>query len=214
VLAQEEQVEAEDTFPTESAFARLLRWLDDGEDSNGTRYLQMRRRLVAYFERRGRTSADVLVDETFNRIGRTLETSGCIVVKPAARYCFIVARYVFLEDVRRERRCVAFDDGRGEFEPAMDVLESMSLTVQRERQLTRMDGCLAMLTSEQRELVVEYYRGARAQRIEGRRRMAVRLGISMNALGIRMSRLRGRLQACMRASSERPGSGDGCSWAP
>jgi len=29
----------------------LLEWLDDGIDSQGEKYLEMRRRLVAYFDR-------------------------------------------------------------------------------------------------------------------------------------------------------------------
>ena len=201
VFAQEEQVAAEDAFPTESAFSRLLRWLDDGEDSHGAGYVRMRQRLVAYFERRGRTSADALVDETFNRISRTLDVSGRILVRPPARYCFIVARYVFLEDVRRERRCVPFDDGRGELEPGADALEAQAVILQRERRLTTLECCLERLTPEQRDLVIEYYRGAKRQRIERRREIARRMGISMNALGIRMSRLRSRLHACMRASA-------------
>ena len=212
--AQAEQIETEETFPTKTAFARLLRWLDDGEDSHGVRYLQMRHRLVAYFERRGRTSADSLVDETFNRISRTLEASGCIAVRPPARYCFIVARYVFLEDVRRERRSVPFDDGRGDLEPGADALEMFARTMEREERLATLERCLARLTPQQRDLVIEYYRGAKRQRIERRRELAEQMGISMNALGIRMSRLRSRLQACMRASAGQSASPDACAWTP
>jgi DNA-directed RNA polymerase specialized sigma24 family protein len=202
VRAQEEQVATEDAFLAESAFSRLLRWLDDGDDSHGAGYVHMRQRLVAYFERRGRTSADALVDETFNRVSRTLDVSGRVLVRPPARYCFIVARYVFLEDVRRERRCVPFDDGRGDLEPGADAVEVQALTLRRERQLTTLECCLERLTQEQRDLVIEYYQGAKRQRIERRREIARRMGISMNALGIRMSRLRSRLHACMRASAD------------
>lgn len=174
----------------------------------------MRHRLVAYFERRGRTSADSLVDETFNRISRTLDVSGAIAVRPPARYCFIVARYVFLEDVRRERRSVPFDDGRGDLEAGADALESLANTMEREQRLACLDQCLARLTPQQRDLVIEYYRGAKRQRIERRRELAEQMGISMNALGIRMSRLRSRLQACMRASGDLGSSRDACVWTP
>src|SRR5713226_5729186 len=34
------------------AFRRLLHWLDAGGDSGGERYLEMRRRLTAYFDRK------------------------------------------------------------------------------------------------------------------------------------------------------------------
>ena len=38
--------------PTTTAFQRLLAWLDEGVDSRGEKYEEMRRRLVAYFERK------------------------------------------------------------------------------------------------------------------------------------------------------------------
>src|SRR6476660_9461513 len=94
------------------AFSRLLEWLDDGVDSQGETYLEMRRRLVFYFDRRNRLSADELADETFNRIGRTLEKDGAIAVTPPARYCYVVARFVLLEDVRRDRQYVPVDESR------------------------------------------------------------------------------------------------------
>src|SRR5690242_7847641 len=34
------------------AFRQFLSWLDEGVDSNGERYLEMRRRLARYFDRR------------------------------------------------------------------------------------------------------------------------------------------------------------------
>jgi hypothetical protein len=40
----------QDWVPTEPAFRRFLEWLDEGQDSNGERYFEMRRRLVRYFD--------------------------------------------------------------------------------------------------------------------------------------------------------------------
>ena len=97
---------------THLAFNRLLQWLDDGVESHGDRYLEMRRRLVSYFDRRNRRSAEELADETLNRIGRTLESGGVIMTRPPARYCYVVARFVLLEDIRRDRKHVHFDESR------------------------------------------------------------------------------------------------------
>jgi hypothetical protein len=105
------EVEREEPESTETAFTRLLEWLDDGIDSGGETYLEMRRRLVANVDRRNRPAADALADETFDRISRTLETSS-IAVTPPARYCYVIARFVLLEDIRRERRSVPFDETR------------------------------------------------------------------------------------------------------
>jgi len=191
-IAQEERT------LTQVAFARLLEWLDDGVDTQGERYLEMRRRLVSYFDRRNRPFADDLADETLNRIGRTLEKSGSIAVTPPARYCYVVARFVLLEDIRRGRKYVQVDEARplpsrGRV-PAPDSEEPAR---EQERRLDCLDRCLATLKPEQRELVVEYYRDVRREKIERRRALAARLGITMNALGIRACRIRAALETCV-----------------
>jgi DNA-directed RNA polymerase specialized sigma24 family protein len=184
---------------TELAFARLLAWLDDGVESHGERYVEIRRRLVSYFERRNRASADELADETFNRISRTLEQSGVIATRPPARYCYVVARFVLLEDFRRERKRVPLDEpwfrraGSGS-DPVVEPDEALAI---REQRLDCLDRCLLELRPDQRELVVAYYRDTRRQKIEGRRAQANRLGITLNALGLRVHRIRDTLMACV-----------------
>jgi len=188
---------------TETAFGRLLAWLDDGVDSDGETYVEMRRRLVSYFDRRNRLSADELADETLSRIGRTLEKDGTITVRPPARYCYVVAKFVLLEDVRRERLHVSLDEHRNGAASRMHtkaLVEPDEGRAAQELRLESIDSCLQKLKPEQRELIVEYYRDARRQKIERRRDLAKRLGISMNALGIRASRIRTTLEACVEES--------------
>ena len=190
---------------TELAFNRLLAWLDDGVDSRGETYLEMRRRLVAYFDRRNRQSADELADETLNRIGRTLEHSE-IATRPPARYCYVVAKFVLLEDFRRERRHIPLSEPRVaeavQMRAARSVRPDPDFAVRTQR-LDCLDSCLEQLKPVQRDLIVEYYRDSRRQKIERRRDLAGRLGITMNALGIRASRIRDTLLDCL----ERCGKG-------
>jgi hypothetical protein len=86
------------------AFRQFLNWLDEGVDSNGERYLEMRRRLARYFDRRGCSSPDDLADETLNRVARQLEEKGEIVGASPAHYCYIVAKFVFQEFGRRSEQ--------------------------------------------------------------------------------------------------------------
>ena len=190
------EVGQEERILTQRAFARLLEWLDDSVDSNGETYLEIRRRLVAYFDRRNRPGADELADETLNRVSRTLEESGSIATTPPLRYCYVVARFVLLEDIRRGRRFIPVDEARTgtASEPLRSFDDAASVHEQR---LDCLDRCLQKLKPEQRELAIEYYRDARGQRIERRRNLATRLGITMNALGIRASRIRSAIEACM-----------------
>ena len=202
MYVQTQEVFRESPLLTQVAFDRLLAWLDDGVDSHGERYLEMRRRLVAYFTRRNRPSADDLADETLNRVARTLEQSGVIETKPPARYCYVVARFVMLEDIRSERRQAPLDEMRtadASRARTLSLVASDEGLALREHRLDCLDRCLDQLRLDQRELIVEYYRDDRRQKIERRRDLATRLGISMNALGIRVLRIRETLSTCVES---------------
>jgi DNA-directed RNA polymerase specialized sigma24 family protein len=187
------------------AFTRLLEWLDGGVDSQGETYLEMRRRLIGYFERRNRPFADDLADETFNRIGTTLEQDRTIVVTPQARYCYVVARFVLLEDIRHDARLRRRDqesrhtDVTSWPDPAASLVTDEALTSQEER-LARLEHCLQALSPERRALITEYYRDVGQKTIAHRRDLATRLGITMNALSIRAHRIRALLEARMTGS--------------
>jgi DNA-directed RNA polymerase specialized sigma24 family protein len=154
-----------DSSPTHTGFHRLLSWLDEGIDSGGAKYLEMRRRLVVYFDRKNCACPDELADEALNRVARRLEEPGGISDTPPARYCYIVARFVFLEYQRRPgSRQVSLDmspeiggsdcdiDDAGGFNSRLDCL----------------DRCLEKLKSEDQEVILEYYRGEQRAKIEGR----------------------------------------------
>jgi len=152
----------------------------------------MRRRLVLYFRRKHCTNPDELADETLNRVTRRLEEKGAITDTTPARYCYIVAKYVFLEHVRemtQMRASVA--------ETARTPLPE-SPTADEERRLACLDRCLHQLTPEEQGLILDYYRGAQRERIEGRRALAARLGLTSNAVSIRACRIREKLVACLR----------------
>jgi len=178
-------------------FEQFLAWLDDGTESHGERYLEMRRRLVSYFDRRNRAAPEELADETLNRVARTLEQSGVIATKPPARYCYVVARFVLLEDIRRERRHVALDETRASVDVPAGTTGATEELALREQRLDCLDQCLEQLEPEQRTLIVDYYRDTGRQKIELRRGLAQRLGITMNALAIRAYRIREALLTCL-----------------
>jgi DNA-directed RNA polymerase specialized sigma24 family protein len=197
VLVATEELLREEPKITQFAFGRLLEWLDDGADSQGETYLEMRRRLVAYFDRRNRPFPDELADETLNRITKTLGECGSIAVTPPARYCYAVARFVLLEDLRRRPRYLSVEIVRTEpCTPSGPPMADGEYAI-REQRLECLDRCLDRLKPQQRDLAIEYYRDAKRMRIDRRRELANRLGITMNALGIRASRIRSSLEVCV-----------------
>ena len=149
------------------------------------------------FDRRNRPAADELADETLNRVARTLEQGGVIATRPPARYCYIIAKFVLFEDLRRERRHVGLDETTMSADRRSFLADLTEDDALREQRLDCLDRCLELLEPEQRKLIVESYRDTGRQKIERRRALADRLGISMNALAIRASRIRDTLLTYM-----------------
>jgi len=184
---------------TPGAFRHLLTWLDEGVDSDGERYLEMRRRLVSYFGRKRCVSPDELADETLNRVARKLEEHGTIADASPARYCYIVAKFVFLEYLRgAERRQTSLDEVRGVADVMSRPAEARAdQDAVAETRFDCLDRCLRQLTAYDRALILEYYSGDQGPSIERRRQLAARLGLTANALTIRACRIRGVLEACV-----------------
>ena len=192
---------------TQGAFRRLLGWLDEDRDSSGENYLEARRRLVSYFDRKNCLTPDELADETLNRVARRLEEEGSITGATPAHYCYIVAKYVFLEYQRRsDRGQVSLDELSNPRHPAPSPAELSALedaAESRENRLDCLERCLQNLEPGSRELITQYYRGEQRTKIDNRRALAARLGISTNALGIRACRLRDKLEACVSKCAKR-----------
>src|SRR5207249_6210481 len=96
---------------TQDGFSRFLSWLENGRNSDGRAYVEIREKLVTYFDRKNCLSPDDLADETLNRVARRLEEEGSITTETPAKYCYTVARFVFLEHLRSsETKNVPIDE--------------------------------------------------------------------------------------------------------
>ncbi len=178
-------------------FDALLIWLDQGMDSSGKSYLEMRRRLVFYFDRKNCSTPDELADETLNRVARRLEEEGTIESETPAKYCYIVARFVFMEYLRESHRAgIALDEvrrrGSGNYFVVPEQYD------EHQKRLACLGRCTSKLEPLSRELLRQYYVGTGRLKIANRRSLAESLGITMNALAIRACRLRDKLEACVR----------------
>ena len=192
-----------DRILSEDAFRQFLRWLDQGVESHGERYLEMRRRLVLYFDRKNCKAADDLADETLSRVAAKLQEQGTITDLSPAHYCYVVAKFVFLEHLRQpERKESSFEQLAHPFELWHERSAGLDVVPEGEEKLLgRLERCLSSLATDDRELILEYYRGDGKTKIENRRRLADRLGLSANALSIRACRIRNKVEACLRAAS-------------
>jgi DNA-directed RNA polymerase specialized sigma24 family protein len=180
------------------AFEQLLLWLDEGRNSGGERYLEMRRRLVAYFDRKRCLTPNELADDTLNRVARRLTEQG--IEDSPAKYCYIIARYVFLEYLRdKERENVPLDLMPEQPRPDdWKATERVNDEDAKEAMLSCLETCISELSTANRNIILGYYAGNARIKIENRRSLAQSLGITMNALSIRACRIRDKLEACVR----------------
>jgi DNA-directed RNA polymerase specialized sigma24 family protein len=185
---------------TTQAFNRLLSWLDQGADSDGRKYLEMRARLVAYFDRKNCSAPDDLADETLNRVARRLEEEGITASETPAKYCYIVARFVFMENLRatQKDKVMRADMQRQVKNTELAPVAADEAAAQAQI-LNCLEQCMSKLEAASRQMIIRYYMGQERIKIDNRRALAAELGVSANALSIRLCRIRDKLEACVKA---------------
>jgi DNA-directed RNA polymerase specialized sigma24 family protein len=183
---------------TREALDSLLDYLGPDRSAAGERYEEIRARLIRLFRWRGCDHSEELADETINRVAEKIAAGVEIRADDPFRYFCGVAHLVFKEILRRERReRTALEEVRHLPPPPEPEEEDERLRLLRE--------CMGSLDEEQRELILEYHRGDGARRIQRRQAIAGRLGIPINALRIRVHRLRLRLEQCVEGAEDDAG---------
>ncbi len=165
----------------------LLRFLNPDRDLAGERYEAIRHRLIRLFEWRGCSAPEDLADQTINRVARRV-LGGLELERPDpyAYFCG-VANLVHKEDIRREARERKRDS----------ELPPPNLPVEEpDNRLDPLRHCLRTLDAEQQRLVLRYHEDGK--RIQARKDLCQELGIEMNALRIRVHRLRRKIEACIQ----------------
>jgi DNA-directed RNA polymerase specialized sigma24 family protein len=174
-----------------AAFDRLLAFLDGDRDRAAAKYEDIRHRLLKLFEWRECADPAGLADETIDRVARRLGDGVTIASTDPYAYFHGVATNV----VREQWRAPAaepLDPGKIGTPTNEPPAEERHV---RERRLTCLERCLDDLPAGQRTILVDYHTGER--HIERRQQIAARLGIPMNALRIRVHRIRTSVEQCV-----------------
>ena len=176
---------------TPEGLEALLRSLDPDRERAGARYEEIRRRLIRFFEWRGCEHSEELADETINRVARQLAGGLVLHAAPYAYFCG-VARLVSLEEMRRDARENKALEASWPAEPTvLTVLDD-----DPDPRLKHLRHCLQTLDADHQRLVLRYHQEER--RIQDRKRLCRELGIEMNALRIRVHRLRRKIETCIQ----------------
>jgi DNA-directed RNA polymerase specialized sigma24 family protein len=168
---------------TQTAFDQLLNWLDQDRDLAGRKYEEVRRRLIEIFTSRGCQDAEELADETINRVTSKLARISGEYVGDPARYFYGVAQKIHLESLRRKPAPVITAEAD---EPERDELEYECLK-----------RCIENISPESRDLILQYYRAEKREKISHRKALAEKKGIKPNALRVRVKRIKSILHQCI-----------------
>lgn len=175
---------------TQEAFDKLLLSFGDDRDSGGQKYLEIRGNLIRFFEWRGCPFPEDHADETINRIAKRV-FEGEQIQNPAG-YAMGVARLLVLEIVKgRHREQLAMN------EITTTTTEAYTDTDDGEDRIECLRHCLTGLSTENRQLITDYYEGEKGDKIQNRKKLVEKLGIPVNTLRMRALRLRDRLQVCV-----------------
>lgn len=179
---------------TRESFDILLAQLDPDREKAGERYETIRGKLIRLFEWRGCAAPEDLADETINRVARRMAEGVELRSADPYGYFCAVAHLVFKEVLRRASREHRALDTNAELllPTALPVVPDEE---PGDRRLDCLRRCLAALQDEQRELVLKYFQGD--GNIRNRKALSQELGIPMNALRIRVHRVRRRLEDCL-----------------
>lgn len=174
---------------TKETFDCFLARLAANRDEAGKKYEDIRLKLLKYFQWCGSAVPDIDADETLNRVMRKIEEGAD--VYNLNGYIYGVARLVHTESYKRRHRKQELDAG--------DLVELSSLGIDAEAAQRQecLERCLCCLSDADREVITEYYRYEKAEKITCRKRLAERLGVSMATLRVKMHRQRLNLEECV-----------------
>jgi DNA-directed RNA polymerase specialized sigma24 family protein len=173
---------------TPEAFDRLLSFLDPDRDRAGEKYETLRLKLMRFFGSRACRTAEDRADEVFDRLAKKLAEGEEI--RNVSAYCLGIARLVWLETLRGpEARQASFDDLPVIPFPVEDEDE-------RRLRLACFNQCLRELPEADGALLVEYCYSEHGSPSEVRQEIARRLQVPLNALRIRVHRIKAKFSEC------------------
>jgi RNA polymerase sigma factor (sigma-70 family) len=171
----------------------LLRWLDPDRDEAWKKYAHIRERLIKIFTLRRFVDVEGLADEVIDRVENKITE---IVEKYSGvpdPYFYGVAKNVAREKIREQKKFSQFDEeSEGVFTP--DDFEENANSIGDDA----LENCLEQLSEKERHIILAYYQYEQKTKTAYHLRLAAELGMSRNALWIRVSRIRSSLEKCVR----------------
>jgi DNA-directed RNA polymerase specialized sigma24 family protein len=169
--------------PSKETFEKLLRWLDPDRERAGEKYENVRLRLIRIFTCRGCGDVEDLADETINVVASKVDWLIENYHGEPALFFYGVAKNIYHEQYKKKPL------------PPLPPPPDVTLA---EQECGCLEECLKQeLTVPDRQLVLRYHEKEKQEKIRLRKQIAIELGITVNALRIRVHNIHSRLRPCI-----------------
>lgn len=173
---------------TRENFEIFLKWLNPEPEKAGNEYERLRFRLITFFSSRRCLYADELADATLNRTVEKVSTLNAETIENKTSYVYAIAKYVYLESLRKEKIFLNIDETK----VAAENVEKLDFSGEC------LDKCLGKLEFGQRKFILEYFSESKARKVALHKKKAVELEINPTALRMRACRIKQKLSVCVK----------------
>src|SRR5215203_1188640 len=116
------------------AFEKMLLWLDENREIAGSKYEEIRFRLIKIFNYRRCTNSEELTDIVFDRVLKKIDENAVFNGGNPALYFFKVADYIYRENLRKPIAVelpedIALEEDEESFRPHYECLKKCLKTL-------------------------------------------------------------------------------------
>jgi|ERR1051326_1617619 RNA polymerase sigma factor (sigma-70 family) len=181
-------------------FDEILEWLDPDREQAGIKYEELRLSLIRILSWNGCVDVEAMVDETVDRVASKVHELKQTFEGDPRLYFYGVANNLVKEYKKTANLHVPIEDVDLPAATGNDAEDA-------EAEEHCLQTCLRELSCENRELILDYYKKDKHDKIVYRKEMAQRLGVPVNALRVRMHRVRATLEDCINRCCEQFSAG-------
>jgi RNA polymerase sigma factor (sigma-70 family) len=178
--------------PPREDFDDLLTWLNPNHELATSIYIDLRHSLIRIFSWNGCADPPGMTDDVFDRVIKKLPKLKTTFTGNPKLYFYGVAKNL-VKEYRKQVKSYSTVESVG---PAVDPPQEFQ-EEDADRREECLSVCLRKLTKEKRALILSYYSKEKQEKIIHRAKMARDLGISVEALRVRMLRIRVTLEQCI-----------------
>ncbi len=183
---------------TKENFDALLLWFSPNREEAGAKYEEIRNGLIRFFSFKGCSDAEVLADETINRVAKKFDQ-----LDTNNKNKHITFFYGFASNIYREY-LHKLNKREVQFEPNIhsntEIIYQPDEIVEEKHHC--LQKCLLKLSEIDRVLMIQYFSKEKSAKIEHRRKLAEHLHLNQGAMHVKIYRLKDILRGCVEKCLE------------